>query len=59
MLAHGCHLHRETDLLVQRGVRGEGGGAAPLFARELLPTERYRAWRMWPIAQQAAGVVVK
>ena len=72
-LAGGCHLHRETDTLVRRAVReladgstlsggGGGGGGSEdgaLFARELVPTERYLVWRMWPIVQQVAGVVVR
>ena len=68
-LAGGCHLHRETDTLVRRSVRdladgstpdgGGGGGGGALFARELVPTERYLVWRMWPIVQQVAGVVVR
>ena len=68
-LAGGCHLHRETDTLVRRSVRelvdegtlssSGGGGGGTLFTRELVPTERYLVWRMWPIAQQVAGVVVR
>ena len=65
-LAGGCHLHRETDALVSAatstlaaGGAGGGGEGEALFARELVPPERYLVWRMWPIAQQVAGVVVR
>ena len=65
-LAGGCHLHRETDALVSAatstlaaGGAGGGGEGEALFARELVPAERYQVWRMWPIAQQVAGVVVR
>ena len=65
-LAGGCHLHRETDTLVSAATRtlaaggaAGGGEGEALFARELAPPERYQVWRMWPIAQQVAGVVVR
>ena len=63
-LAGGCHLHRETDTLVSAATStlaagGGGGGGGALFARELVPPERYLVWRMWPIVQQVAGVVVR
>ena len=65
-LAGGCHLHRETDTLVSAamstlsgGGGGGGGEGGALFARELVPPERYLVWRMWPIVQQVAGVVVR
>lgn len=54
-----CHLHRDTDGLIRGsllGAAGAGGGA--LFEREEA-AERYQVWEMWPITQQAAGVVVK
>ena len=65
VLAGGCHLHRETDTLVSAatstlsGGGGGGGKDVALFARELVPPERYLVWRMWPIVQQVAGVVVR
>ena len=64
-LAGGCHLHRDTDSLVSAATGtlaaggGGGGEGGPLFARELMPPERYLAWRMWPIVQQVAGVVLR
>jgi len=60
VLAGNCHLHRDTDALIVGSTQRGGGAAAPaLFARQLVPIERYQAWRMWPIVQQAAGVMVK
>ncbi|KAJ1446032.1 S-adenosyl-L-methionine-dependent methyltransferase [Pelagophyceae sp. CCMP2097] len=49
-LAGGCHLHRETDAMLRQSV------SAGLFD-EVETAERYVALLMWPIAQQAAGVL--
>lgn len=64
-LAGNCHLHRDTDGAIRRSVAGLSGGASsaafpaePLFASEAA-YERFRVWSQWPVAAQAAGVVVK
>lgn len=57
-IAGNCHLHRATDALVHDSVRGATAGQEALFSQEEA-AERYQVWQMWPIAQQAAGVVTK
>lgn len=64
-LAGNCHLHRDTDGAIRRSVASLSGGVSsasfpsePLFAREAAH-ERFRVWSQWPVAAQAAGVVVK
>lgn len=52
-VAGRCHLHRSTDALVAQSVQ------AGLFERVEAPVERYIVPRMWPISQQASGVVVR
>ena len=53
LVAGNCHLHRPTDQLIadflERGY----------FTRAEEPIERYIVPRMWPIAQQASGVLVR
>lgn len=51
-VAGNCHLHRETDALIARSV------SQGLFDRVEF-SERYIVPRMWPIAQQVVGVVVR
>ena len=61
VVAGNCHLHRDTDRLIARSVGDPAAAAADsaaLFSRAEA-AERYIVWPMWPIAQQAAGVVVK
>ena len=53
LVAGNCHLHRDTDKLIASAV---GSG---LFSRAEAPIERYVVPRMWPIAQQASGVLVR
>jgi len=60
-VAGNCHLHRDTDGLIRRSARGAGSDStdsAVLFDR-VESAERYEVWQMWPIVQQAAGVVTK
>jgi len=57
-LAGNCHLHRDTDRLIHRSIGTSDATTAGLFSREE-SVERYQVWEMWPIAQQAAGVVTK
>ena len=61
VVAGNCHLHRDTDRLIARSVGDPAAAAADsaaLFSRAEA-AERYIVWPMWPIAQQASGVVVK
>jgi len=57
-IAGNCHLHRDTDRLIERSVRGAADGQDALFDR-LESADRYQVWQMWPITQQAAGIVTK
>jgi len=56
--ADNCHLHRDTDSLIRSSVRGSAPEGAALFSKEDV-AERYQVWQMWPIAQQAFGIVTK
>lgn len=63
--AGNCHLHRDTDGAIRRSVASLSGGASsaafpsdPLFTSEVA-YERFRVWSQWPVAAQAAGVVVR
>ena len=63
LVAGNCHLHRDTDRMIARSVGDPArdpavADSAALFSRAEA-AERYVVWPMWPIAQQAAGVVVK
>ena len=63
LVAGNCHLHRDTDRMIARSVGDAAhdpavADSAALFSRAEA-AERYVVWPMWPIAQRAAGVVVK
>jgi len=58
VLADNCHLHRDTDGLIRGSIRGNVEEGQVLFASEEA-AERYQVWQMWPIAQQAFGIVAK
>eukprot|EP00931_Biecheleriopsis_adriatica_P010640 TRINITY_DN111708_c0_g1_i1.p1 TRINITY_DN111708_c0_g1~~TRINITY_DN111708_c0_g1_i1.p1 ORF type:complete len:283 (-),score=44.79 TRINITY_DN111708_c0_g1_i1:38-886(-) len=56
-IADNCHLHRDTDGMIRKSVRGSAEGSH-LFDH-IDSAERYQVWPMWPIAQQAFGVLTK
>jgi len=56
--AGNCHLHRDTDAMIRRCTRDESAQGQGLFDH-VDTAERYQVWQMWPIAQQAAGIVTK
>jgi len=50
-VAHNCHLTRPSDELVRQAFEGGGG--------RVVRMERMLIENMWPVSQQAAGVVEK
>ncbi len=53
ILAHNCHLHRNTDSLIREVFMSpstDGGG-------EVLLNERFQVKEMWPVSCQSRGVI--
>lgn len=53
-LAHNCHLHRNTDSVVQAIFMDDDSSST--IAR-LLQNERFQVKNMWPVSCQSRGVI--
>ncbi len=59
LVAHNCHLDRPTDaFLVDQTASSSPSSGAPLFSK-VEALERYSVGAMWPISEQAWGVLVR
>ena len=69
VVAHNCHLDRPTDVTLRQAAAAasaaehagssEAAAALPLLFSKVEALERYRVGAMWPVSEQAWGVLVR
>ena len=56
-VAHNCHLHRNTDLMIRNVFFGSEDISNRNSIAKLLQRERFQVKDMWPVSCQCRGVV--
>ena len=56
--ADNCHLCRPTDVTLRQATEPGPDGRRPLFA-SVRHLNRFRVTKMWPVAEQASGILVR
>jgi SAM-dependent methyltransferase len=56
--ADNCHLCRSTDVTLKEATEPRADGKPPLFS-SLHRMSRFRVTKMWPVAEQASGILLR
>lgn len=56
--ADNCHLCRPTDVTLTQATEPRADGKFPLFS-SLHRMSRFRVTKMWPVAEQASGILIR
>jgi ubiquinone/menaquinone biosynthesis C-methylase UbiE len=56
--ADNCHLCRPTDVTIRQATEPRANGRPPLFS-SVHRISRFRVTKMWPVAEQASGVIIR